>query len=250
MCHIPHTPLLETAVIPALEPEDGAEASKEQNPKNLAPAPSPSLGGVTTEDNTLGDEKSNHGNEIITPTDDLSPHNPVVAQPTLDNVVTDVLAEAPQAGGNELGEAVELVEDTTGTTETREPGLEAWKIGAIFAAVFLVLETAVIIIYVLKCRNGNNAQATERTCEEGCVEPEAATGGECSDDTLPAGNGNTQQMPPLDPPDMVSTLAQNKEQHDENHTIPLSDLAPSSREESVNAGPGPDSSQELRTSNL
>lgn len=35
--------------------------------------------------------------------------------------------------------------------------------------------------------------ALQRACEEGCVEPEAATGGDCSDDTLLAGNGNTQQ---------------------------------------------------------
>lgn len=33
----------------------------------------------------------------------------------------------------------------------------------------------------------------QRSCEEGCVEPEAATGGDCNDDTLPAGNGDTQQ---------------------------------------------------------
>lgn len=35
--------------------------------------------------------------------------------------------------------------------------------------------------------------AAQRTCEEGGVEPEAATGGDCSDDTLHAGNGDTQQ---------------------------------------------------------
>lgn len=40
-------------------------------------------------------------------------------------------------------------------SETSDVGLEAWKIGAISAAVFLVLETAVIIIYILKCRNKN-----------------------------------------------------------------------------------------------
>lgn len=35
--------------------------------------------------------------------------------------------------------------------------------------------------------------AVQRACEEGCVEPEAATGGDCSDETLLAGNGDTQQ---------------------------------------------------------
>lgn len=33
--------------------------------------------------------------------------------------------------------------------------LEAWKIGATIAVVFLLLETVVIIIYVFKCHNKN-----------------------------------------------------------------------------------------------
>ncbi|CAK6953549.1 uncharacterized protein si:dkeyp-118a3.2 [Scomber scombrus] len=233
-------------VISTPEPEDSVE---EQSPEYQAPTPKPSLGGVETEENTLGGEKSDHGNEITTPTDDLLLHDPVVAQPTLDISVKDVLVVPPQAEGEVLGEANELVEDTAGTTETKELGLEAWKIGAISAAVLLVLESVVIIIYFLKCRNKNSAVALQRACEEGCVEPEAATGGDCSDDTLPAGNGDTQQIA-LDPSDVASTLAQNKEQQEEEHVIPMSDLLPSSTEESANSGPGPDSSQDLRTSIL
>ncbi|XP_049901423.1 A-kinase anchor protein 12 [Epinephelus moara] len=240
----------EVLVISAPEPEDGDEASIEQIPEIQVPTPSPSLGGVEARENTLGNEKSSDGNEIITPTDDLLPHDPVVAQPTLDNFVKDGLAEAPQAEGEKLGEANELVEDTAGNTETSELGLEAWKIGAISAAAFLVLETVIIIIYILKCRNKNSAPALQRACEEGCVEPEAATGGDCSDDTLPAGNGDAQQIAALDLSDVASTLAQNKEMHEEEHAIAMSDLPPSSAEESANTGPGPDSSQDLRTSIL
>lgn len=103
-------------VISAPEPEDGADASVEQSSENQAPTPSPSLGVAEAGENTLGDENSDHGNNIITPTDDLLPHDPVVAQPTLDNFVQDVLAEAPQAEGEEPGEANGLVEDTAGTT--------------------------------------------------------------------------------------------------------------------------------------
>lgn len=103
-------------MISAPEPDDSAEASIEQSPENQARTPSPSLGEVDTEENTLGDEKSNHGNDIATPTDDLLPHDPVVAQPTLDNFVKDVLVEPPQAEGEDPGEANELVEDTAGTT--------------------------------------------------------------------------------------------------------------------------------------
>lgn len=38
-----------------------------------------------------------------------------------------------------------------------------------------------------------SASALQRTCEEGCVEPEEATGGDCSEDTLPANSGDTEQ---------------------------------------------------------
>nr|XP_019955950.1 PREDICTED: uncharacterized protein LOC109637814 [Paralichthys olivaceus] len=240
----------EMLVIPAPEPEDHAEASVERSTENQAPTLSPSLGGEESVENTPGDEKSNHGNEIITPTDDILPHNPDVSHPTLDNTLKDVLAEPPQAEVEEPGETNELVEDSTITTERSELGLEAWKIGAISAAVFLVLETAVIIIYILKCRNKNNTPATQRACEEGCVEPEAATGGDCSDDTLPAGNGGTQQIAALDPSDVASTLAQNKQPHTEEQAVAMLDIPPGSREESANTGPGLDSSQDLRTSIL
>ncbi|XP_023274874.1 cilia- and flagella-associated protein 251-like [Seriola lalandi dorsalis] len=240
----------EVLVISAPEPDDDAEASIEQSFENLTPTPSPSFGGVETGENALSDEISNRGNEIITPTNDHLPNNPVVAQPTLDNFVKDALAKPSQGEGEEPGEANGLVEDTAGAKETSELGLEAWKSGAISAAVFLVLETAVIIIYILKCRNKNSTPAPQRTCEEGCVEPEATTGGDCSDDTLPASNGDTQQIAALDPSDVASTLGQNKEKHEEEHAKAMSDLPPSSTEELANTGPGPDSSQDLRTSIL
>lgn len=101
-------------------PEYGAEASVEQSFENQAPTPCPSLGGAETGENTLDEEKSNHGNEIITPTDDLLPNDPVVAQPTLDNFVTDVLAQHPQPEKDEPGWTNELVEDTAGTTGKME----------------------------------------------------------------------------------------------------------------------------------
>lgn len=101
-------------VISAQEPKDRADATIEQSTENQAPTPSPSLGEVETGQNNLGDES--YDNDIITPTDDLLPHDPIGAQPTLDNFVKDVLTEPPQAEGEEPGEANELVEDTPGTT--------------------------------------------------------------------------------------------------------------------------------------
>lgn len=115
MCVTYQTPVLEVLVIPAPQPEDAAEASIEQSPENLTPTPSPSLGVVGTGENTLAEETSNHGNEIITPTNEL-PNNPAVARPTLDNFVKDALAEPPQTAGEEPGEANGLVEDTAEAT--------------------------------------------------------------------------------------------------------------------------------------
>lgn len=54
----------------------------------------------------------------------------------------------------------------------------------------------------------------------------------------------------LDPSDVASTLAQNKEQHEGDQAITMSDLPPGSTEESASTGSGPDSSQDLRTSIL
>ncbi|XP_028269391.1 uncharacterized protein LOC114440924 [Parambassis ranga] len=240
----------EEPVIPGPEPEDG-EVSIEQSLENQAPTPNSSLTEAETGAYSPdGGETSDHGNEIITPTDDLLAHGPAVVQPTQNNFVKDTPPEHPQAEGEEPGEVNELVEDTAGTAETNELGLEAWKIGAISAAVFLVLETVVIIIYILKCRNKNSTPALQRACEEGCVEPEAATGGDCSDDTLPVGNGDTQQKVVLDPSDVASTLANTKEQQEDEHVIAMSDLPPGSTEESANTGPEPDSTQDLRTSSM
>lgn len=46
-----------------------------------------------------------------------------------------------------------------------------------------------LFVYMCAC----STPALQRACEEGCVEPEEATGGDCSDDTLPADNGDTEQ---------------------------------------------------------
>ncbi|XP_034543206.1 FK506-binding protein 5 [Notolabrus celidotus] len=240
----------EVLVISAPEPDDGAEVSIENSPENQTPTQSPTLGEVEMAENTLSDQTSNHGNEIITPTDEALPNDPIVAQPTLDHFVKNVLAEVPQVEADEPGEANELVEDAAGPAEMSELGLEAWKIGAISAAVFLVLETVIIIVYILKCRNKNSTLAGQRACEEGYVEPEAATGGDCSDDTLPAGNGNTQQVASLDLSGVASTLAPNTEAQEEEHALAMSNLPPSSTVESGTIGRGPDSSQDLRTSTL
>ncbi|XP_030596865.1 uncharacterized protein LOC115788094 isoform X2 [Archocentrus centrarchus] len=190
----------DVAGISGPEPDDGAGITIEQSPENQASTADLFLIDVETEEKNLSDEKFN-GNEIITPTNDLFPYYPVDAQPTLDNFMNDVLAEDPRTKGEALGETNELVKDPAITTESTELGLETWKIGAVTAAVFLVLETVVIIIYIIKCRHRNNTLALQRACEEGCVEPEATTGDDYSDDTLPAGSGDPQHMSfsPLSP---------------------------------------------------
>ena len=51
----------------------------------------------------------------------------------------------------------------------------------------------------------------------------------------------------LNPSDVASTLAKQKEQQQDEHAIAMSNLPPRSTEEGANSGPGPDSSQDLTT---
>ncbi|XP_061730762.1 uncharacterized protein si:dkeyp-118a3.2 isoform X2 [Nerophis ophidion] len=212
------------------EPEDGAEASIEQDQQK--PAANLSLGEAG--------EESDHGNEILTPTDDVLAHGSNVARPTLGYFVGNHLVIHPQARGEDS-------DSVDGMKEPQEMGLESWKISAIIAAVFLLLETAIIAIYVLKCRNKDSGLTRQRSCEEASVEPEATTAGDCSDDTLPAANGDSQQMSAPDQCDVATTLAQNPEGPQGPHMINMSNLHIST-EDSANTGPGPESL--LRTSML
>ncbi|XP_040042684.1 uncharacterized protein LOC120825237 [Gasterosteus aculeatus] len=237
----------EVLVISAPEPQDAGGASVEPSPENQAFTPGTFPGVGEPEENALGEEAYN--NEIIDPTDVHLPHDAVEPQAAPDHSVK-VLAEPPQAEGEEPGEANELLEEAAGNKETAEPGLEPWKIGAISAAAFLVLETIIIVVYILKCRNKNSTAGIQRACEEGCVEPEDATGGDGSDDTLPASNRDAQQIAALDAFQVPSTAALNKGQKEEERAVAMSDLPPSSAEESACSGPGPDCSQDLRTSIL
>ncbi|XP_026026601.1 uncharacterized protein LOC113024112 isoform X3 [Astatotilapia calliptera] len=190
------------------EPDGGAETTILQSSENQASTVDLFLIDVETEERNLDDEKFN-SNEIITPTNDLSLYDPADAHPTLDNFMNDDLAEHPRTEGEALGETNELVKDP----ESTELGLEPWKIGAVTAAVFLVLQTAVIIIYIVKRSHKN-------------------------------------KMAAVDPANMASTLAKINDQQGDEHAIAMSDLPPSSTDEWANIGPGPNSSQDLRTSFL
>lgn len=106
--------LLEVLVISAPKPEDGGGVFVDQIPEIQSSTASLLLG-VAIE-STL-EEKSLDDNEIITPTEDPVPQEP------MDKLVNDDLAEHPQAIAEEPGEAGELVEDTVssrGETECTE----------------------------------------------------------------------------------------------------------------------------------
>ncbi|XP_042616894.1 translation initiation factor IF-2 isoform X2 [Cyprinus carpio] len=54
------------------------------------------------------------------------------------------------------------------STQTKATVQEAWKIGAIAAAFFLILQTAVTIVYILKCRTKpNSSVAPKKICGRG-----------------------------------------------------------------------------------
>ncbi|XP_016136250.1 ABC transporter F family member 4-like [Sinocyclocheilus grahami] len=53
------------------------------------------------------------------------------------------------------------------STQTKAIGQDAWKIGAIAAAFFLILQTAVTTVYILKCRTKPNSVAPKKLCARG-----------------------------------------------------------------------------------
>ncbi|XP_071025826.1 uncharacterized protein [Oncorhynchus clarkii lewisi] len=180
-----------------------------------------------TESNTMGGEEilegvdleSNDANKIITFQDNLLNFDPDEVISTLDNFVEDIPAMANE---EEPGETNKVVEVTT------ESGLEAWKIGAISAAVFLVLETIVIIVYVLKCRSKTNSSpAPARLCEEG------TRTALCNEETLPAGDGQCQQIAVLDLWDLDPSLTQQQLQQEEEE-VEITDLQLTSIEDLTN----------------
>ncbi|KAI2668637.1 hypothetical protein H4Q32_005396 [Labeo rohita] len=67
-----------------------------------------------------------------------------------------------------VGDTEAPVEEHVDSTQTKAIGQEAWKIGAIAAAFFLILQTAVTIVYILKCRRKPNSSiASKNLCAGG-----------------------------------------------------------------------------------
>ncbi|XP_032419191.1 uncharacterized protein LOC116720170 [Xiphophorus hellerii] len=248
LCVILHISRLAALVIPGPQSEESNKDFTEKRPENQPSTPNPSFGAGTTEDNTLIEVKSNHQSRTITSNPGFLPHNHGGIQPTLDKFENNVFAEYHQEKGEKKSGIRDAVEVTPGKTDKIEQGLEAWETGAIFTAVFLVLETVVIIIYVLKCRNKKSTPAVQRACEEACVEPETEMGGDCSDDTLTEDNENSQEIIRLDPSDAASALAIEREKQKDEDVVAMSNRSPSSTEMLPNPGPGSDSLQDIRTS--
>ncbi|MEQ2197994.1 hypothetical protein XENOCAPTIV_006100, partial [Xenoophorus captivus] len=140
-------------VIPGLQSEECNKDFIEKRPEKQPTTPHPSFGAHATEYNALIDATSNHHSKIITTNPGFLPHNHGMNQPTMDKFEKDVFAEYHQATEDKPKGTRDVVEDIPGAREKNVQGLEEWKIGAIFTAVFMVLETVVIIIYILKCRN-------------------------------------------------------------------------------------------------
>ncbi|KAM4595602.1 uncharacterized protein V3H82_002999 [Fundulus diaphanus] len=198
-------------VIPGPPSEDGKKDFREKKPEIQPLTSRPSIDADATEDNTLTDAKSNHRSKIIITNPRFLPDKDGGITPTLERFENDVFAEYHQAKGEKSKGTRDVVEDILGAKEKNEQGLEAWKIGAIFTAVFLSLETVVIIIYVLKCRNKKRIAHLEQS-------------------------------------DVASTLAIKRGKQEVEHAIAMSDLSPSTTEMLPSPGPGSDSSQDFRTS--
>ncbi|XP_008414830.1 uncharacterized protein LOC103469104 isoform X2 [Poecilia reticulata] len=197
-------------VIAGPQSEESKKDFAEKRPENQPSTPNPLFVAGTTEDNTLIEVKSNHQSRTITSNPGFLPHNHGRIQPTLDKFENNVFAEYHQEEGEKPNGIRDPVEVTPGKTDKNEQGLEAWKTGAIFTAVFLVLETVVIIIYVLKCRN-------------------------------------KKRITRLDPSDVASALAIEREKQIDGDVVGMLNCSPSSTEMLPSPGPGSDSLQDIRT---
>ncbi|KAK2908729.1 hypothetical protein Q8A67_004566 [Cirrhinus molitorella] len=102
-------------------------------------------------------------NEIITSRD---PNKNNQGVPVLMNTVEELLPTPVLK--MRLGDTEAPVEEHADSTQTKAIGQEAWKIGAIAAAFFLILQTAVTIVYILKCRRKpNRSVASKKLCAGG-----------------------------------------------------------------------------------
>ncbi|PWA32680.1 hypothetical protein CCH79_00012401 [Gambusia affinis] len=198
-------------VIPGPQSEESRKDSTEKRPENQPSTTNPSFGAGTTEYNTLTEVKSNHQSRTITSNPGFLPHNHGRIQPTLDKFENNIFAEYHQEKGEKPNGIRDSVEVTPGKTDKNEQGLETWKTGAIFTAVFLVLETVVIVIYVLKCRN-------------------------------------KKRITRLDPSDVASALAIEREKQKDEDVVAMSNRSLSSIEMLPSPGPGLNSLQDIRTS--
>ncbi|KAG5848132.1 hypothetical protein ANANG_G00095140 [Anguilla anguilla] len=126
----------------------------------------------------------------------------------------------------ELGEESELIEITA--EEGTALGLEAWKIGAISAAVFLFLETVVIIVYFLKCRRKTASGAVPVKASEDCEA--AQTANEEAEESSPAADEDQTQQNNISESLEMSQFQQEETMAD----IPLDPPAEPSPEEPAN----------------
>nr|XP_005168429.1 titin isoform X1 [Danio rerio] len=99
-------------------------------------------------------------NEIIISSD---PSMDNQGEPALMNIVEELLPTPIlklRAGESDGA----LVEERDDSTQTKAIGQEAWKIGAIAAAFCLILQTAVTVVYIIKCRRKTNSVAQKNSC--------------------------------------------------------------------------------------
>ncbi|XP_028834008.1 uncharacterized protein LOC114789094 [Denticeps clupeoides] len=188
----------------------------------------------------------NHANEIITSHEHLLLNSDDdQALPTLRNNLDQRTASPLEGLEEEVededeedieGDLNELVEPNK-PSENSTGGHDAWKIGAIAAAFFLVLQTVVTIVYILKCRKRpHRSTAPLRLYEEGGVSANSRASNNMSV-TSPPEDGVIQQIAVNDTSDL--THAQQEET--------VMELKPGSAEEKMTCE---ESSHDVRTSVL
>ncbi|XP_051558206.1 uncharacterized protein si:dkeyp-118a3.2 [Myxocyprinus asiaticus] len=145
--------------------EAGTEAQLQKVFRKVEIPPTNNTEPVETQKKPGRTHEANDVNEIIASRDQNDQGEPAMRNTVEELPPTPIL-------GLGLGDTKEPVETHDDSTQSKFLGQEAWKIGAIAAAFFLILQTAITIVYILKCRRKTNRNAVDDLPEYSQVQQE------------------------------------------------------------------------------
>ncbi|XP_065131115.2 uncharacterized protein [Paramisgurnus dabryanus] len=136
------------------EPEVNMDTNGPIKRQESAIMKSKAMGGTAHEVNDV--------NEIITSRDLIENRHD---KPAMMNTVEELPSTSTLGRG--LKDKNKPAEEPEDNTHSKALGQVAWKTGAIAAAFFLILQTVVTIVYILKCRRNPNSVISKKLCARG-----------------------------------------------------------------------------------